>query len=176
MQLRYHPYPLQLQHTFTVSGCSRSQTPDVLIAITHHGVTGFGEASMPPYLGESIESVCAFLERVDLSTFEDPLRTDDILSYVYRHPLDSLYELRLIPSLTDYEIRDMLPFVTITNHLTVSPLNGETLDGRGTNNQSPIEAPVSLHIIRHHGSSVHRLRRDDVPYECQCRHDQVPAG
>lgn len=37
---------------------------------------------MPPYLGESIESVCAFLERVDLSTFEDPLRTDDILSYM----------------------------------------------------------------------------------------------
>ncbi len=37
---------------------------------------------MPPYLGESIPSVCAFLERVDLSTFDDPLRTDDILSYV----------------------------------------------------------------------------------------------
>ena len=37
---------------------------------------------MPPYLGESIESVCDFLKRVDLSTFDDPLRTDDILSYV----------------------------------------------------------------------------------------------
>ena len=37
---------------------------------------------MPPYLGESIESVCAFLKRIDLSTFDDPLRTDDILSYV----------------------------------------------------------------------------------------------
>ena len=82
MQLSFRPYPLQLQHTFTVSGCSRSQTPDVIIAITHQGVTGYGEASMPPYLGESIQSVCAFLERVDLSTFNDPLRTDDILSYV----------------------------------------------------------------------------------------------
>jgi len=37
---------------------------------------------MPPYLGESIQSVCAFLERVDLSSFNDPLRTDDILTYV----------------------------------------------------------------------------------------------
>ena len=82
MQLRYHPYPLQLQHTFTVSGCSRSQTPDVLIAITHQGVTGYGEASMPPYLGESIESVCRFLSRVRLEAFDDPFRTDDILSYV----------------------------------------------------------------------------------------------
>lgn len=82
MQFRYYPYPLQLQHTFTVSGCSRSQTPDVLIAISHNGVTGYGEASMPPYLGESIESVCAFLSRVDLAQFDDPLRVDDILSYV----------------------------------------------------------------------------------------------
>ena len=82
MQLSFRPYPLQLQHTFTVSGCSRSQTPDVIIAITHQGVTGYGEASMPPYLRESIQSVCAFLERVDISTFDDPLRTDDILSYV----------------------------------------------------------------------------------------------
>ncbi len=82
MQLCFRPYPLQLQHTFTVSGCSRSQTPDVLIAITHRGVTGYGEASMPPYLGETIESVCAFLERVDLSSFDDPLCLDDILTYV----------------------------------------------------------------------------------------------
>ena len=36
---------------------------------------------------------------------------DDILLYVYRHPMDSLYELQLIGSLRDYEIRNLLPFV-----------------------------------------------------------------
>lgn len=82
MVLTYRPYPLQLQHTFTVSGCSRSQTPDVLITIEHGGFRGYGEASMPPYLGESIESVCAFLSQVDLSLFDDPMRTDQILGYV----------------------------------------------------------------------------------------------
>lgn len=46
--------------------------------------------------------------------FLTPRQIDDILLYVYRHPLDSLYELRLIPSLTDYEIRDLLPFVTLS--------------------------------------------------------------
>jgi len=46
--------------------------------------------------------------------FLSPQQIDDILSYVYRHPMDSLYELRLIPSLSDYEIRDLLPFVVIT--------------------------------------------------------------
>ncbi|MCR4664787.1 MAG: helix-hairpin-helix domain-containing protein [Paludibacteraceae bacterium] len=38
---------------------------------------------------------------------------DDILLYVYRHPMISLYELQLIGSLRDYEIRNLLPFVCI---------------------------------------------------------------
>ncbi len=37
---------------------------------------------MPPYLGESIESVCKFLKQVDMTQFNDPFRTDEILSYV----------------------------------------------------------------------------------------------
>lgn len=81
MTLSYQAYPLQLQHTFTVSGCSRSQTPDVLITLRHGSFVGHGEASMPPYLGESIESVCQFLSHVDVNQFDDPLRTDQILSY-----------------------------------------------------------------------------------------------
>lgn len=82
MHLHFTPYPLQLSHTFTVAGCSRSETPDVLVTLQHEGVIGYGEASMPPYLGESIESVCKFLSQVDLSQFNDPFRTDEILEYV----------------------------------------------------------------------------------------------
>ena len=37
---------------------------------------------MPPYLGQSVESVCAFLQRVDLGQFSDPFQLEDILSYV----------------------------------------------------------------------------------------------
>lgn len=37
---------------------------------------------MPPYLGESHESVLTFLKKVDLSGFDDPFRTDDILHYI----------------------------------------------------------------------------------------------
>lgn len=84
MRLRFCPYPLQLSHTFTVAGCSRSETPDVLVTIEHDGFAGFGEASMPPYLGESIESVCRFLQMVDLTPFSDPFRTDELLSYIDR--------------------------------------------------------------------------------------------
>ena len=37
---------------------------------------------MPPYLGESLESVMAFLQKVDLEQFDDPTQLDDILCYV----------------------------------------------------------------------------------------------
>ena len=45
--------------------------------------------------------------------FLSPQQIDDILAYADRHPFESLYELRMIASLADYEIRDMLPFVRI---------------------------------------------------------------
>jgi L-alanine-DL-glutamate epimerase-like enolase superfamily enzyme len=37
---------------------------------------------MPPYLGQTVESVCAFLEKVDLGRFSDPFQLEDILAYV----------------------------------------------------------------------------------------------
>jgi len=51
--------------------------------------------------------------------FLSPQQIDDILLYADKHPFQSLYELRLIPSLADYEIRDLLPFVTI-KHSTLN--------------------------------------------------------
>ena len=82
MQLRFFPYELQLRHTFTVSSYSRTTTPDVQVEIDYDGFTGYGEASMPPYLGQSVESVCAFLQKVDLGRFSDPFQLEEILSYV----------------------------------------------------------------------------------------------
>ena len=45
--------------------------------------------------------------------FLSPHQIDDILLYADKHPFESLYELRMIPSLEDYEIRDLLPFVRV---------------------------------------------------------------
>ena len=82
MKLRFYPYELQLQHTFTVSSYSRNTTPGVQVEIAYQGFTGYGEASMPPYLGQSVESVTAFLQKVDLEQFADPFCLEDILTYV----------------------------------------------------------------------------------------------
>ena len=85
MKLRFYPYELLLMHPFTVSSNSRTTTPGVQVEIDYDGVTGYGEASMPPYLGQSVESVTAFLQKVDLEQFSDPFCVDDIIEY-----LDSL--------------------------------------------------------------------------------------
>ena len=54
----------------------------MLTEIGYEGVIGYGEASMPPYLGESHESVFAFLSMVDITQFKDPFRIEEILAYI----------------------------------------------------------------------------------------------
>ena len=82
IKLSFEPYELQLRHTFTVSSYSRKTTPDVQVRLDYEGFTGYGEASMPPYLGQSVETVCNFLQKVDMEQFRDPFRLEDILAYV----------------------------------------------------------------------------------------------
>ena len=82
LRLSFEPYELQLRHTFTVASYSRKTTPGVQVRIDYEGFTGYGEASMPPYLGQSVETVTSFLSRVDLSQFNDPFQLETILAYV----------------------------------------------------------------------------------------------
>lgn len=82
MRMTYFPYELQLNHVFTVATFSRKTTPTVQLQIDYDGVVGYGEASMPPYLGESIDSVMSFLQKVNLEQFSDPFLLEDILAYV----------------------------------------------------------------------------------------------
>jgi len=82
MKLSFRPYELQLKHAFTLATSSRTTTPVMLVELEFDGLIGYGEASMPPYLGESHETVAKFLKKVDLSAFKDPFRMDEILEYV----------------------------------------------------------------------------------------------
>lgn len=82
LRMSFEPYELQLRHVFTVSSYSRKTTPGVQVRIEYEGITGYGEASMPPYLGQSVETVTAFLRKVDLTRFSDPFCLEDILAYV----------------------------------------------------------------------------------------------
>jgi len=82
MKLKYYPYTLKLKEEFKLSVHSRSTTPIVIVEIEHDDLTGYGEASLPPYLQENQSSVINFLKRIDLSEFTDPHQINLILDYV----------------------------------------------------------------------------------------------
>jgi L-alanine-DL-glutamate epimerase-like enolase superfamily enzyme len=83
LELIYKPYNLELKNPFTISNFSRTYTPIVLTQINFQNFVGYGEASMPPYLGESHETALQFLSKLDLSTFKDPINEkEEILKYV----------------------------------------------------------------------------------------------
>jgi L-alanine-DL-glutamate epimerase-like enolase superfamily enzyme len=67
---------------FTIATSSRTTTQAVLTEIAYDGLVGYGEASMPPYLGETQASVMDFLKKVNLEQFSSPFELDDILTYV----------------------------------------------------------------------------------------------
>lgn len=82
MELSFVPYDAQMRHAFAIATSVRTTTPIVLTQITYDGVTGYGEAAMPPYLGETQASVIEFLKKVDLSKFSSPFLIEDIMAYV----------------------------------------------------------------------------------------------
>lgn len=82
LSIRFFPYELRLRHAFNLARYSRTTTPDVQVEIEYDGLVGYGEASMPPYLGESVESVTRFLSRLNLEQFADPFRIEDIHDYM----------------------------------------------------------------------------------------------
>lgn len=85
MKLAYTAYNLELKHPFAIAKFSRTSTPIMLIRLSYEHVLGYGEASMVPYMGESIETAVKFLQRVDWSRFVHPFNFEEIIQY-----LDSL--------------------------------------------------------------------------------------
>src|SRR6201996_7455510 len=79
MELTYQPFELQLKHTFTIAKFSRTSTPVMLLQIRHEGHTGYGEASMVPYMGETWDTATDFLKKVDASQFRYPFDFDAIV-------------------------------------------------------------------------------------------------
>jgi len=57
MNVKLHPYNLQLKHTFTISRESHDFQPSLVVELSHDGVSGFGEATSNPYYNISVESM-----------------------------------------------------------------------------------------------------------------------
>ncbi|WP_448701200.1 dipeptide epimerase [Mucilaginibacter sp. AW1-3] len=82
MRLTYQPFELELKHTFTIAKFSRTSTAIMLVQLHHEGHTGYGEASMVPYMGESHQTATDFLQKVDVSQFKYPFDFATINAYL----------------------------------------------------------------------------------------------
>ncbi len=121
---------LTAEHPLTANPSPLNYTIDDIVLDIYNAVTELGEIDYEQLqsdlytLHESpIDLNHTSEEELSQLHFLSPRQIDDILLYADKHPFESLYELRMIPSLADYEIRDLLPFVKITPHpLTSNPL------------------------------------------------------
>ena len=84
MKLTFYPRELKLVRPFGVALMTRTTTPALQVEIEYEGQIGYGEASLPPYLGETLADALALLQKVDLTSFRNPFETEEILSYVDR--------------------------------------------------------------------------------------------
>jgi len=87
MKITFERYDLRLRHTFATARGGRDVSPVVIVELEHEGLVGYGESAPIGRYGESVDTVAAFLSRIDLSRFQSPFELESILTSV-----DSLSE------------------------------------------------------------------------------------
>ena len=64
MKLRFHEFDLPLRHAFTISRSSHRVQKTLIVELREGGLAGYGEATVNPYYGFSVESMKGALESV----------------------------------------------------------------------------------------------------------------
>lgn len=64
MKLKFHPFELELKHTFTTSHGSRNTQPSLVVELQDGKLSGYGEAAATSYYGVSVERMMSSLESI----------------------------------------------------------------------------------------------------------------
>ena len=65
LKLRFQSHNLPLAQTFTIAYSSRTHTPISFVQLQWGNHVGYGEAAMPPYLGESAQRYWVMFNHID---------------------------------------------------------------------------------------------------------------
>jgi L-alanine-DL-glutamate epimerase-like enolase superfamily enzyme len=84
MKFSFAPHTIYFKRPFKISHGMRTSTPIVITQLECDGVIGYGEASLPPYLVETQESVFVFLNRASklLALYKTPDKLEEIIKQV----------------------------------------------------------------------------------------------
>lgn len=149
MELSCYEYDLQLRKAFGIAGNSRMSTPVVFVRLEEDGVAGYGEASLPPYLEETRESVIQFLRTLDLSRLGIP-DAAKIRSLLHRKPgnyaAKAAVEIALLDLLSKQKAQPAFGYLGLSRE---TPLNTYTI-GIGPLDQvkSKLTDAEVFHVIK----------------------------
>lgn len=73
LKLELFPYQLRFKHPFKIAHGVRETTDAVFVRLVYRQYTGWGEATLPPYLPETQNSVSQFLAGLNIGAIEFPL-------------------------------------------------------------------------------------------------------
>ncbi len=84
LKLFYTPFLLEFKHPFGVSSNTRKETPTVFLKLETGEHTGYGEACLPVYLGETTEKTLFFFEKARpvLDKIDGPFELWDLLKEI----------------------------------------------------------------------------------------------
>lgn len=87
MHLRYKSYSLPFRHPFTISKGTKTHQPTLLVALSHFGHTGYGEAPAITYYDISVEKMIADIQRkkifIEKFAFTEPERYWHYLHHLF---------------------------------------------------------------------------------------------
>jgi L-Ala-D/L-Glu epimerase len=87
MKLRYWPFNLKFQHTFTISKGTKTHQPTLIVELEHLGWKGYGEAPAISYYNIPVEKMIEDLERkkifVEKFAFTEPDRYWHYLHHLF---------------------------------------------------------------------------------------------
>lgn len=130
MKISSYPFELRFRHPFKIAAGSRTFTPVVYVEIEHDGVTGYGEAALPPYLPETIESVMTFFNRIDPAAMVSPVSPIQAFDYINsRGPSNFAAKAALDMAIHDlYGKQQQLPVYRLwVSDIVNMPLNTYTI-------------------------------------------------
>ena len=94
MELKFHPYNLELKNTFTISHGSRDVQPTLIVSLSDRGFTGYGEATATSYYGVSIEKMQADILKIeDLIAKNILLDPEELWNLTYPHLKENPFAL-----------------------------------------------------------------------------------
>jgi L-alanine-DL-glutamate epimerase-like enolase superfamily enzyme len=85
ISIEIKPYLLNKKHVFRIAAGARTNTPVLLVKLKYESFVGYGEASMPPLYGETIETAQDFIKSFDFTKFSSPLEFATIIKYLDKH-------------------------------------------------------------------------------------------